>query len=348
MTEPLGRMDILSELGAQPNSDFETDTSLDEAQVNEEPIYDEADDFLGLATGVPPVEQEEAAPGEEYVDESEEGWEYQILDNVAENMADEDVEVYRDPALAEENAYMRGRLEAAEQQIVEPQEPEAPAQAQPLDFQNPEILKALQEKIDNGELDASTLSSIVGTYSEAVARNLYGSKIEALEAQQSQADEFQQNQNAYTEVQRNLSDSLSEAAQLGDLEAAVVAEWQENGTESYLYPYFEDLYSENPALLATPTAIINAVQEVASDLYEYNQNLQELQEGEYVDTGESVETAAGSLVGSRSEVSTVMNRAVRQAGDGSSNPQMTDDERLVQEIMDTSSKIGRLGPGLVG
>jgi len=344
MTEPLtsereAGMAAMFGRGAEGLEDHESDESLDALDAQPEDQRDGPElavDYSGYAEPEPEPVEEEGYEEDDVLDrvassfdEDEPGQDFQITELEHQQAVD--------------LASLQAQLDAAEAQVLPPEFEES-EETQPINFLSEEVVNVLADRLEIDPSKAGELSSILGTYAEAAAKNLYGPQIEALEQQNVDAAEMSEAEQAYTEVQRNLEQGFFEAGEFGDDEASVVRDWQERGQDSFLYPYFE----RNPHSMTTSEGVLNAVRIVASDLLELDRLNQELgydngTEVEGENDVDSLETADGALVGRRSEVQGIMNRAVRNGDGASQRPQESVEEQLFRALEAERPNGDRLG-----
>jgi len=251
----------------QPNKEgrVERDVGVEEVQDTEQeevleaepqgPTGLEIDQILEARKEEDPAEEKEEEVQEE---EEEELDEHQaLLTRVRER--DSEPKADETEGVSEQDFYtQKGRLEALEEQIksgaAAPQ-PEAvtpvPEEDTGINYQDPAIVAAIRDAIENPERLGPTIQAITQTEVDRAVK----SQLDPIKAQIEDDREVAAVQQAKTDTTDGIEAALQQASKLGGLEAAIVADARENLEDSFLYEYL----GENPHLAMSPQGIVTGV-----------------------------------------------------------------------------------------
>lgn len=228
------------------------DTSGEEYQG---PVGPEIDQIL--AARDEEEEQEEKVAGSEEEEEEEDQDEHQaLLSRVRER--DSEPAAEETTGVSEQEFYtQKGRLEALEEQIKsgaaapQPEVTPEPEEAPGINYQDPAIVAAIRDAVENPERLGPTIQAIT----EAEVERAVKSAVDPIQAQIADDREVAAVKQAQTDTTDGIEAALQQASKLGGLEAAIVADARENLQNSFLYEYL----GENPHLATSPQGIVTGV-----------------------------------------------------------------------------------------
>jgi hypothetical protein len=253
----------------QPNKEgyVERDAPAEDIaeDINQEAVAEEAAPQAPSGPEIDQVlearrEEEEPAEQEEEEGEAEELDEHQALLQRVRGRTGEAEESEESAATISEREFyqQKGRLEALEEQIKnqttaqpKPQPDPAPEEDDGINYQDPAIVAAIRDAVENPERLGPTIQAITQVEIERAVK----SKIEPIKSQITEAEERREVERAQAAVTDRIELALQQASKLGGLEAAIVADARENLQGSMLYEYLE----ENPALAMSPEGIVTGV-----------------------------------------------------------------------------------------
>ena len=209
----------------------------------------------------------EADAGEEYEDEYSE-----MLARVRQASDDSEEKPETDPvaagdaAVRERLAHLEGRLRTYDPAPAAPAEaPPAQQEEEGIDYSDPAVSAALAQALSNPSTAGPTIKTLV----QMEAKNLIKKDVGEIKEQVEKVVGTAQQDREFTERKANLQRGLQAAYQLGGLEAAVVMEAEEKGTDSLLYQYLE----LNPHLSQDPKGIVTATLAVSRAVQKADEKL---------------------------------------------------------------------------